>query len=91
MNTQFTTNPVARIIPFRHAFQCLRVKFDNRYKYGKYPFQSYEAYAVIFPGGHVVLDSEDAPRKGYESRGEMERELGKYGKVEVEELGEVDV
>lgn len=85
----WVTMPVP--IVSKHAMRCFLVQFNNKKTHGRFPIRTYEAYGCVFPGGHVALDSDDAPRRGYESRNEMEEELGKYGDVEVQELGEVGI
>ena len=69
--------------------RVIRVRFNNSKKQGRFGLRSYEAYAAIFPGGHVALDSEDAPRQGYASEREMREDLERFGACEIEEVGEV--
>lgn len=84
------TFPIPALV-HRDTFRIIRVHFDNSKRQGRFGLRRYEAYGVVFPSGHVVLDSEDAPRQGYESERAMQEDLERYGTCETQKLALAEV
>ena len=71
------------------AFRCFQLHFIGAKRPGRRGVQHLDAYGVVFPSGHVVVDTDELARKGYESMTDLLESLNTYGTVEIEELGEM--
>ena len=74
-----------------HGFRCFHIRITNIKRQGRRGVQTVEADGVQFPSGHVVIDTDDLPRKGYASMDDLMESLSQYGPVDIEESGEVEV
>ena len=74
------------------GFRCFHLRFTAEHmRRGRRITQHIESDGVCFPSGHVVLDTDELERKGYESMTDMMESLGLYGTVTVEDVGGVSV
>ena len=76
---------------WHHTFRCFHLRVDNSKRHGRRPLEYIETYGVVFPCGRVAVAMDDLPRKGYENMDDLMESLSQYGKVEIEEVGEVSV
>ena len=75
---------------WKYTFRCFTIRITNTKRQGRRGVQHLEAYGVVFPSGHVVIDA-DLPRRGYESMSDLLETLSQYGTVGIEEACEVSV
>lgn len=82
---------ISALMPiWKYTFRCFHIRITNIRRQGRRGMQTVEADGVQFPSGHVVIDTDDLPRKGYASMDDLLESLAQYGPVDVEEVGEVN-